>query len=104
MLEVTPEYTLERAKMENTLVSEFSTSYAKSPHNNENRVYNIKKGADMIDGVRLNPGEEFDTNDILGPRMRKMDGRRRLAYETGNMNRNLAEAYARYRLPCTMPC
>lgn len=29
MLEVTPEYTLERAKMENTLVSEFSTSYAK---------------------------------------------------------------------------
>lgn len=71
MLEVTPEYTLERAKMENTLVSEFSTSYAKSPHNNENRVYNIKKGADMIDGVRLNPGEEFDTNDILGPRNEK---------------------------------
>lgn len=103
MLEVTPEYTLERAKMENTLVSEFSTSYAKSPHNNESRVYNIKKGADLIDGVRLNPGEELTPTISWAREMRKMDGRRRLAYETGNMNRNLAEAYARYRLPCTMP-
>lgn len=71
MLKVTPEYTIEKAKTENTLISQFSTSFAKSPHNNENRVYNIKKGAGLIDGVRLNPGEEFDANDVLGPRNEK---------------------------------
>ena len=71
MLEVTPKYTIEIAKMENTLVSQFSTSYAKSPYNNENRVYNIKKGAALIDGVKLNPGEEFNANAILGPRNEK---------------------------------
>lgn len=33
-----------------------------------NRIYNIKKGADLINGKVLAPGEVFSTNDVLGVR------------------------------------
>ena len=63
-----PAYTEQQAREEHQLISQFSTSYAKSPLNASGRVFNIKKAASIIDGTVLSPGEEFSTNDILGPR------------------------------------
>lgn len=63
-----PEYTEAQARSEHQLISEFSTSFAKSPYNASGRVANIKQAAGLINETRLKPGEEFDINAILGPR------------------------------------
>ncbi len=44
------------------------TSFAKSPYNREDRVYNVKKAAGMVNGFCLKPGEVFSTNNTLGDR------------------------------------
>ncbi len=46
-----------------------STSFGQSPYNRESRVYNIKKAVEHINGYVLHPGNEFSTNDVLGPRV-----------------------------------
>ena len=66
--EISPAYTVEDAMADHQLVATFTTSYAKSPHNASGRVFNIQKAAGLIDGVTLQPGEEFDMNATLGPR------------------------------------
>ncbi len=43
-----------------------------STHNNENRMANIQKAADMINGIVIKPGETFSINDTLGPRNTSM--------------------------------
>ena len=63
-----PQYTEAQARAEHRLISTFTTSYAKSPLNASGRVHNIKKAAGLINGYVLAPGEEFNTNGILGPR------------------------------------
>ncbi len=63
-----PTYTEAQARDEHRLISTFSTSYSKSPLNASGRVHNITKAAGIISGHLLKPGEEFDTNGILGPR------------------------------------
>lgn len=63
-----PRYTEEQARSEHQLISQFSTSFAKSPYSASGRVANIKQAAGLIDGTRLKPGEEFNINEILGPR------------------------------------
>ncbi len=63
-----PKYTEAQARAEHRLISTFSTSYAKSPLNASGRVFNITKAAGLINGYLLKPGEEFNTNGILGPR------------------------------------
>ena len=63
-----PAYTETQARAEHRLISTFSTSYAKSPLNASGRVHNINKAAGLISGYLLKPGEEFNTNRILGPR------------------------------------
>ncbi len=65
---VQPGYTVEQAMADHQQVSTFETSYAKSPHNAAGRVHNIKKAAGLIDATVVKPGEEFDTNAVLGPR------------------------------------
>jgi vancomycin resistance protein YoaR len=65
---VDPVYTEEMARLDNSLISSFTTSFAHSPHNAKGRVFNINKAVGIIDGYILNPGEEFDMNAILGPR------------------------------------
>lgn len=62
------EYTIEDARNDTQLVAEFSTSFAGSTYGKANRVFNIAKAAELINGVTLEPGEEFDMNAILGPR------------------------------------
>lgn len=68
---LTPEYTLEMAKHDTQLISEFSTSFAGSTYSKANRVFNIKKAASLINGVSLSPGEELDMNAVLGDRNEK---------------------------------
>ena len=53
---------------QNTVVAEFTTSFGRSPLNADNRVGNIKKAAEKVNGTRLSPGESFDTNAVLGDR------------------------------------
>lgn len=63
-----PSVSVDTLKQQHVLVSEFQTSFKKSPHNAAGRVHNIVKAAQMIDGYVVEPGEEFDMNAILGPR------------------------------------
>ncbi len=64
-------YTTEMAREDHGLIAVFSTSFAKSPYNSANRVFNIVKAARLIDGVAVQPEEEFDINGILGARNAK---------------------------------
>ncbi|MBQ9832809.1 MAG: VanW family protein [Clostridia bacterium] len=66
--ETNAEYTLDNAKNDNALVSEFVTSFAGETYSKPNRVFNITKAAGLIDGVRLDVGEEFNMNQTLGDR------------------------------------
>ena len=65
---ILPEYTTDMVKADTQLISEFSTSFAGGTYGKANRVFNICKAADMIDGVTLAPGEEFDMNAAIGDR------------------------------------
>ncbi len=51
-----------------SLIASFQTSFDKSPYNAKNRVFNIKKAAAAVNGVVLQPNEEFDCNAVLGDR------------------------------------
>lgn len=65
-------------------LASFSTSFAASPLNKANRVFNIKKAAAAIHGTVLLPGEEFDCNAILGDR-NEQNGWREAAAIRGGM-------------------
>lgn len=65
---VAPAYTVEMARAERQCIATFTTSFKRSPHNAAGRVFNIKKAASLINGITVQPGEEFDINAILGPR------------------------------------
>ncbi len=60
--EIQPEKHIEDFKM---IEIEFNTSFKGS---SSNRIFNIKKGADLINGTVLSPGEVFSANDTLGVR------------------------------------
>lgn len=49
-----------------TATSNFNGSYSK-----KNRVFNINKAAEIINGYVLAPGESFSFNSVLGPRTEK---------------------------------
>lgn len=63
-----PALTEEALRARHRLLGTFTTSFAKSPHNAENRVFNIRKAAAAIDGTVVAPGETFDCNAVLGDR------------------------------------
>ncbi len=65
---VPAQYTSDMAREDTTLISEFTTSFSGNTYGKANRVFNIVKAASLIDGKAIAPGEEFDTNAILGPR------------------------------------
>lgn len=60
--------TIHQVKDNFKLVSTASTSFAKSPYNASNRVFNIAKASEIINGYILQPGEEFSCNTVIGPR------------------------------------
>lgn len=68
---VEAEITVEKLQTQVVKVSSFTTSFKKSPYNNPNRVFNIVREAEMINGTVLMPGDVFDINQILGPRTAK---------------------------------
>ncbi|MDO5112649.1 MAG: VanW family protein [Clostridia bacterium] len=66
--ETAPVYTTEQAKADTARLARFRTSFAGGTYGKANRVYNIKKAARAIDGYCIQPGEEFNMNDVLGAR------------------------------------
>ncbi len=60
--------TYEELVENNSVIAEFTTYYDHSPYNAKNRVKNIVKAAERVNGKRLMPGEKFDTNAVLGDR------------------------------------
>lgn len=80
VLETKPVVT--RAMVEGTYVMRASatTSFSDS---SSNRKYNIRKGAGIISGTVLKPGEVFSTNDTLGTRTAKNGWKDAGAYEGG---------------------
>ena len=72
---------IENLKANYTLLGEFKTSFSESPLNGENRVKNIIKAAQMIDGAVIKPDEEFNTNEILGDRNKENGWYKALLFE-----------------------
>ncbi len=69
-----------------TLLSKRSsaeTSFKKSPYNREERVFNVKRAASLINGFVLKPGETFSANDTLGPRTYELGWQAAPAYVQG---------------------
>ena len=60
----------------------YTTSFSDST---KNRKYNIRFGADKINGTILKPGEVFSANDTLGKRTRKNGWKNAGAYEGGEV-------------------
>ena len=60
--------TVEQVRLLTQPLASFTTSFAESPLNKTNRVFNIKKAAETIHGTVLAPGEEFNCNAVLGDR------------------------------------
>jgi vancomycin resistance protein YoaR len=63
--EIHAQVTKEYLSKINTLLGEFSTKFNAG---NYNRSYNLKLAAQKVNGVLLNPGEEFSFNDTTGKR------------------------------------
>ena len=63
-----PAVTEAALQQERQLLGSYTTSFGRSPYNVANRVFNICKAADAIDGTVLEPGETFDCNAVLGDR------------------------------------
>lgn len=76
-LEIVPTVTEELIKL---IEVSATTSFKGS---SSNRIYNIKKGAGMINGTILHPGETFSCNDTLGVRTLKNGWREANAYVSG---------------------
>ncbi|MBQ7755205.1 MAG: VanW family protein [Clostridia bacterium] len=60
----------------------YTTSFSDST---KNRKYNIRFGADKINGTILKPGDVFSANDTLGKRTRKNGWKNAGAYESGEV-------------------
>ena len=61
---------------------QYTTSFSSST---SNRKYNIRFGAEKINGTILKPGEVFSTNETLGTRTRKNGWKMAGAYEGGEV-------------------
>ena len=78
------EPTTTRAMLEGQYVlrGSYTTSFADST---KNRKYNIRFGADKINGTILKPGDVFSANSTLGKRTRKNGWKNAGAYEGGEV-------------------
>ena len=65
---VEPTVTVAELQQTYCLISTYTTSFAKAPHNASDRVFNIRKAAAAVNGLILAPGETFDCNKTLGDR------------------------------------
>ena len=82
MRDLEPAVTRQMLEGQYTLRGQYKTSFASST---SNRKYNIRFGAEKINGTVLKPGEVFSTNDTLGKRTRKNGWKTAGAYEGGEV-------------------
>ena len=81
---LSPDVTVAALRRERTMIAQYATSFEKAPYDAENRVFNIQKTADAINGLVLRPGESFDCNAVLGDRAAAIrSGRYELEYGGG---------------------
>ena len=78
-----PEITVEQLQERLVKRGSAETSFARSPYNRTDRVFNVKKAAGLINGFVLKPGETFSTNDTLGPRTYELGWKPAPAYVRG---------------------
>ena len=74
--------TLTKATMQGQFVMRGSATTDFSSSTSE-RKYNVRKGAKLINGTVLKPGETFSTNDTLGVRSKGNGWKEANAYESG---------------------
>ncbi|MGI6161040.1 MAG: VanW family protein [Christensenellales bacterium] len=63
-----PTVTTDLLKANTKKIASATTSFKTGSLGTANRMGNIKKAAEMIDGQVVQPGEEWSINDVLGPR------------------------------------
>lgn len=77
-----PTITKDMLQSKYVLRGQYKTSFSDST---KNRKYNIRFGADKINGTILKPGEVFSANGTLGKRTRKNGWKNAGAYEGGEV-------------------
>ena len=77
-----PSITREMLQSKFVLRGAYTTSFSDST---KNRKYNIRFGAEKINGIILKPGDVFSANDTLGKRTRKNGWKNAGAYEGGEV-------------------
>ncbi len=77
-----PTITQEMLQSKFVLRGSYTTSFSDST---KNRKYNIRFGAEKINGIILKPGDVFSANDTLGTRTRKNGWKNAGAYENGEV-------------------
>lgn len=80
---IEPKKDTETLKQLNTLLSSYKTSFDKSNLSKENRVFNIKKAAESINGTVIEPDEVFSTNKTIGDRNRENGWKKAAAISGG---------------------
>lgn len=65
---VEPEKTLESVKNNFSLISSANSSFSGGSYGVPNRVFNLQKASDILNGYVIQPGEEFSCNEAFGPR------------------------------------
>ncbi|MDO4543873.1 MAG: VanW family protein [Clostridia bacterium] len=68
---IAPDVTTDSLQQQNSLISTYTTSFDSSTLRKENRVFNITKAAELIDGVVVEPDEVFSINETIGDRNKK---------------------------------
>ncbi|MBR0356322.1 MAG: VanW family protein, partial [Clostridia bacterium] len=77
-----PSITREMLQSKFVLRGSYTTSFSDST---KNRKYNIRFGAEKINGTILKPGDVFSANETLGTRTRKNGWKNAGAYESGEV-------------------
>jgi len=67
--EIAPDYSLEYIKQNTEFIAQYTTTFSNAKDEvTQNRVFNIKKASDIINGIVVLPGVEWSFNDTEGPR------------------------------------
>lgn len=67
---VLPTNTIDEVKAHTQYISEYMTTFsaARDDETKQNRLFNIRKAADIINGNTIRPGEQWSFNTVVGPR------------------------------------
>jgi vancomycin resistance protein YoaR len=68
---VSPTRTMDWVKENTKQIAVFSTSFEGRTLGKEDRVRNIEKASDILNGMKLEPGQKISFNEYVGPRTEK---------------------------------